>query len=114
MGRGSFNGGGTFWVAADFGTNEEGGPSPTWRSKYMREFSEIKFAQNLLAILSTRRIALQELIKQDETVASELERVELFLSDLNTYFDDAKAYVLGARLMLSEAMAFLERKKPGR
>jgi hypothetical protein len=59
----------------------------------MREFSEIKFAQNLLAILSTRRIALQELIKQDETVASELERVELFLSDLNTYFDDAKAYV---------------------
>ncbi len=63
MGRGSFNGGGTFLVISDFEHNEMGSPPPNWRSKYMREFSEVKFARNLPSWLAARRFELETLVE---------------------------------------------------
>ena len=42
MGHRSFNGGGTLLVVSEFDHNEMGSPPPNWRSRYMREFSEVK------------------------------------------------------------------------
>src|SRR5690349_12298650 len=94
MASGSFNGGGTFWSEADFGETGIDAP-PGWRSKYQREFSASKFAKNLPALLSARRLELQALTEQDASHGAELKLVELFLSDLLAHFPDAKAYVLG-------------------
>jgi hypothetical protein len=95
MGRGSFNGGGTFWVISDFEYNEMGSPPPNWRSKYMREFSEVKFAQNLPSWLAARRLELETLVEGDASYVPELDRVNLFLTDLAAHFGEARAYVLG-------------------
>jgi hypothetical protein len=92
---GSYNGGGTFWVGPDFADNEIGSPPPNWRSKYMREFSEVKFAQNLHSCLTARRLELETLVETDASYAPELDRVKLFLTDPAAHFADAKAYVLG-------------------
>ena len=95
MGRGSFNGGGTFLVISDFEHNEMGSPPPNWRSKYMREFSEVKFARNLPSWLAARRLELETLVEGDASYVPELDRVNLFLTDLPAHFAEARAYVLG-------------------
>ncbi|WP_143273811.1 hypothetical protein [Bradyrhizobium canariense] len=95
MGRGSFNGGGAMWTGRDFGSVYEGNPVPTWRSKYSKEFSNLKFAKNLPGILAHRRMELQDLAKRDQSFAVELELVEFLLSDLDANFLEAKRYVLG-------------------
>jgi hypothetical protein len=95
---GSFNGGGTFWVGSDFATNELGASPPSWRSKYMREFSEAKFAQNLPSWLVARRLELQTLVESDASYGPELDRVSLFLTDLDTHFAEASAYVKSGKI----------------
>jgi hypothetical protein len=92
---GSFNGGGTFWVGSDFENNEMGSPPPNWRSKYMREFGEVKFGQNLRSWLVARRLELETLVEGDASYLPELDRVNLFLTDLTAHFAEARAYVLG-------------------
>jgi hypothetical protein len=98
MASGSFNGGGTFWVGADFGESDpDSHAPPSWRSKYPQEISESKFEKSLPAILSARRLDLKSLAKDDTSYAMELRLVELFLSDPVTHFTDAKSYVMGPR-----------------
>jgi hypothetical protein len=94
MGRRSFNGGGTLLVVSEFDHNEMGSPPPNWRSRYM-EFSEVKFRQNLRSWLFARRLELEKLIEGDASYILELDRVKLFLTDLEAHFAEASAYVLG-------------------
>jgi hypothetical protein len=79
---GSYNGGGTFCVGADFGACDPDSCSPSgWRSKYQKEFSDGRFEKNLPALLSARRLDLQALAANDASYLDELKLVELFLSD---------------------------------
>ena len=95
MGRGSYNGGGSLVYPSEFDYNEMGSPPRNWRSNYLREVSEVRFAQNLSSWLVRRQLELETLVKQDASFGLELDRVKLFLSDPQAHLAEARAYILG-------------------
>lgn len=97
MGKGSYNGGGKFWGPLDFGPLPiEGQPDPKQPSQYAHEIMEIRFNQMLPAHLSRRLLELTDLAKLDQSKLPEIQRLQLWLSDLETYRSEAAEYVRAA------------------